>query len=284
MRKINEAGLALIKEFEGLRLRTYRDSVGVLTIGYGHTGSDVRAGETITEPEAEELLRIDLNEAEAAVDEAVNVDLTDNQYAGLIALAFNIGGSAFTRSTLIRKLNAGDYDGAANQFLRWNKGGKPLRVIAGLTRRRKAERKLFLTDESELNGTTEPAPAAEPTVTETVITKTTETEKPKDGGIETTVKEAVTKIAANEQLKTIASEGVTKLAAKATTALTTGGTASATGGALTGKTWLIVLSIVLAVGAIGVVVVLMIHKSSKEKQAAMINSDRERADVKFAKA
>lgn len=128
------------------------------------------------------------------------------------------------------------------------------------------------------NGTVEEAPKA----TSTEIVKTTTVEQTA-AGTETKETTLVEKIAANESVKSIASEGVTKLATRATTALTTGSTASATGGAATGKTWLIILSIVLAVGAIGVVLFLLWHKHSKEKQAAMINSDKDRADIKFVK-
>lgn len=127
----------------------------------------------------------------------------------------------------------------------------------------------------------EPAPVAEPgeTTTEKVITTTT-TETP-DATVEK--KSIISTVIGNEQLKTIASEGVTKLATKATTALTAGSTASATGGSITGKTWLIVLSIVMAVGAIAIVIFVLWHKSNKEKEAARINSDKDRTDVVFEK-
>lgn len=125
----------------------------------------------------------------------------------------------------------------------------------------------------------EPAPIATAT-TETVKT-TVVAETPT--GTKTEETSLVSKIAANEQVKVIASEGVTKLATKATTALGTASTATATGGAATGKTWLIVLSIVLAVGVIAVLLFLLWHKSEKEKQVAVINSDRDRTDVKFTK-
>lgn len=121
------------------------------------------------------------------------------------------------------------------------------------------------------------SPSPKETSTERVITTTT-TATP-----ESTVekKSIVSSVIGSEQLKTIASEGVTKLAARATGAMTTGSTAAATGGAATGKTWLIVLSIVLALGAIGVVLFLLWHKSRKEQQSAVINSDNARADITF---
>jgi lysozyme len=142
MREINEEGLNLIKSFESLRLNVYDDGVGVKTIGYGHA---IRPGEKftkITPAQAEALLRSDLHVAESAVGNGVKVPLSDNQYAALVSLVFNIGAGAFSGSTLLRRLNQRDYAGAANEFLKWNKGGG--RVMAGLTRRRTAERELFL--------------------------------------------------------------------------------------------------------------------------------------------
>lgn len=280
-RRINQSGLKLIEEFEGLRLKAYVDSVGVLTIGYGST-RNVKRGMVITRAEAEERLRDDLSVAEKGVETALTEDVTDNQFAACVSLAFNIGVSAFKKSSIVKFINSGDILLAADRFLLYNKGGG--KVIAGLTRRRKAERALFLTDDEEprtapiKNGTVEPAPKA--TTTETIKTTTVE-ETP--AGTKTEETSLVSKIANSESVKTIASEGVTKLATRATTALTTGSTASATGGAATGKMWLIVLSIVLAVGAIAVVLFLLWHKSSKEKEAARINSDKDRTDVRFAK-
>lgn len=141
MRRINKAGLDLIKSFEGLRLKAYKDSVGVWTIGYGHTRT-ATSGMSISEPEAEALLREDLKDAQGGVDRLVKQQLSDNEYAALVSFVFNLGAGNFSRSTLLKKLNAGDRKGAAEQFLVWNKAGG--QVLAGLTRRRKAERDLFL--------------------------------------------------------------------------------------------------------------------------------------------
>lgn len=135
-----------IKEHEGLGLVAYLDPVGVWTIGYGDTGTDVVKGLTITKEEAEERLRKRLVEFEGYVNRAVKVKLTQNQFDALVSLVYNIGPTNFNDSTLLRKLNAGDYAGAADQFLVWNKGrvdGK-LVVISGLVNRRNAERQLFL--------------------------------------------------------------------------------------------------------------------------------------------
>jgi lysozyme len=138
---ISPEGLALIKEYEGLRLKAYRDAVGVLTIGWGHTGKDVREGMTITQNEAEELLRIDLQKFEAAVKRLVKVQLTQSQFDALVSFTFNLGEYALERSTLLELLNKGQFAAAGDQFGRWvNAGGKPL---PGLVRRRAAEADLF---------------------------------------------------------------------------------------------------------------------------------------------
>ena len=144
MRHINEAGLALVKEFEGCRLTAYPDpgtGGAPWTIGYGST-KGVTPGMTITEEEAERRLRDDLEAAEQCVERSIKgVILTDDEFSACVALSFNIGCGAFSGSTLARKLNAGDREGAALEFRRWsNAGGK---VMAGLVRRRAAEAQLF---------------------------------------------------------------------------------------------------------------------------------------------
>lgn len=131
----------IVAEFEGCVLTAYNCPAGVLTIGYGHTGPDVYPGQTITQQEAIDLLDKDLNRFRQAVVRIVNVSLTENQFAALVSLAFNIGVGAFQKSTLVRKLNASDYEGAANEFKRWNRGGG--QVLRGLVRRRAAEEALF---------------------------------------------------------------------------------------------------------------------------------------------
>lgn len=142
-------GMKLIKHFEGLFLETYVDPVGVDTIGYGHTGEHATPGNKITESDAEKILQEDLVGHEAAVDKHVNVPLEQYQFDALVSFAFNVGNSAFFNSTLRRKLNDGDYEGAADELPRWNKGtvkGKKVE-LPGLTRRRRSERHLFLTGE-----------------------------------------------------------------------------------------------------------------------------------------
>lgn len=146
--KTNDAALALIREFEGLRLEAYPDPAhgwDVPTIGYGHTSAagdpKVTRGMKITAAGALEILKRDLGQYERAVASAVHVPLNENQFGALVSFTFNLGPGNLKSSTLLRKLNAGDYAGAAAEFGRWNKAGG--RVLAGLTRRRAAERALF---------------------------------------------------------------------------------------------------------------------------------------------
>lgn len=138
---LSQKGIDLIKGFEGLRLTSYRDPGGVLTIGYGHTGSDVRSGQTISKARAEELLRHDTGWAQEAVRSAVRVPLSSGQFDALTSFTFNLGAGALRSSTLLKKLNAHDYAGAQKEFGKWvHAGGE---VLAGLVRRRVAEAKMF---------------------------------------------------------------------------------------------------------------------------------------------
>ena len=139
---INGEGFKLLTTFEGCELTAYDDGGGVWTIGYGHTGDDVYPGLTISQTQAEELLRIDLEKFESFVEDAVETQLNDSQFSALVCFCFNVGSGGFGDSTLLRLLNEGNYQGAANQFPVWNKvNGQPW---LGLTRRRLAERALFL--------------------------------------------------------------------------------------------------------------------------------------------
>lgn len=140
--RCNEAGLTLIKRYEGLSLTAYRCPAGVLTVGYGSTGPHVKEGMTVTPGQADALLRKDVRAAEEAVTRMVSIPLTENQFSALVSLVFNIGAGNFRDSTLRARLNAKRYFDAADEFPRWNKaGGRPL---AGLTKRREEERALFL--------------------------------------------------------------------------------------------------------------------------------------------
>jgi len=139
---INTKGLEILKRFEGCKLKAYKDIVGILTIGYGHTGKDVREGQTITQEEAEAILQKDLEKFVHGVKDLVKVSINENQLAALVVFAYNIGLNALSGSTLLKKLNAGDLQGASEQFIRWNKAGG--KEVAGLTNRRNAERDLFV--------------------------------------------------------------------------------------------------------------------------------------------
>ena len=140
--KYSDAGLALTKGFEGLRLSAYQDTAGVWTVGYGHTGPAILAGMTISEADAEALLRADLADAVACVNRAVSGAMTQNQFDAMVDFCFNAGRGNFLQSTLLRKVNLGDFAGAAMQFGLWVHAGGV--VVPGLVRRRKAEAALFL--------------------------------------------------------------------------------------------------------------------------------------------
>lgn len=142
--RTSDKGLKLIQSFEGLRLNAYDDGVGVWTIGYGTTvinGVKVKRGDTCTLEQAKSYMKDDLKRFEAAVNK-VTVPLNQNQFDALVSLSYNIGTGAFSNSTLVKKLNKGDYKGAADQFDVWVKaGGKRMQ---GLVNRRKKEKELFL--------------------------------------------------------------------------------------------------------------------------------------------
>jgi lysozyme len=148
MRRTNAAGIALIKSFEGLNLTAYRCPAGVWTIGYGHT-KGVDDGDIITESQADDLLGADMESAETAVEVRAS-HASDNQFAAMVCLAFNIGNGAFRSSTVLREHLAGNHAKAADAFLMWSeaKVDGVLQPVAGLTRRREAERKLYLTQET----------------------------------------------------------------------------------------------------------------------------------------
>lgn len=136
------AGLLSITAFEGMRTVAYRDPVGIPTICAGHT-KGVRIGQVKTETECQALLREDASEAGSWVGKCTTALVTQAQYDALVSLTFNIGGPAYCRSTLARKLNAGDCQGAADEFPRWVRAkGK---VLPGLVKRRAEERARFLT-------------------------------------------------------------------------------------------------------------------------------------------
>jgi lysozyme len=150
LRQINGEGLKLLQTFEGLYLEAYKDPVGVWTIGWGCT-EGICEGMKITKAQAESMLKKELVQFEAAVAKAVEVEINDNQYSALISFSYNLGVRSLFESTLLKYLNQGNYQEAADQFLVWDKAqiGTRLQVLPGLARRRRAERSLFLSESWE---------------------------------------------------------------------------------------------------------------------------------------
>lgn len=147
--KTGKKGIDLIKMFEKCRLEAYTCPAGKWTIGYGHTGKvdgePIVEGMKITKGKAIILLKYDLERFESAINKYVKVSVTQNQFDALISFSFNVGDGNFIKSTLLKNLNQKDYQGAANELLKWNKGkvnGKKV-VLRGLTKRRRAEFDLF---------------------------------------------------------------------------------------------------------------------------------------------
>lgn len=143
--QLSHNGIANIEDLEGFRNGAYKDAVGIWTIGFGTThinGKPVQEGMLCSRAEGERYLAQDTAAAQTAINQLVKYKLTQNMFDALVSFVYNVGIGAFTTSTLLRKLNNGDFDGAAAEFLRWDKaGGKPL---LGLTKRRTIERARFL--------------------------------------------------------------------------------------------------------------------------------------------
>jgi lysozyme len=140
--KTSDQGLKLLHGREGKRNTAYLDSVGVWTIGYGHTGPDVHAGLAWTDEQVEAAFAKDLERFEDAVNDAVLVDIPQHAFDALVSFAYNVGVTAFKTSTLVRVLNAGDVAGAARQFDRWH-------IPAEITSRRNGEKHQFIGDRFE---------------------------------------------------------------------------------------------------------------------------------------
>jgi lysozyme len=140
-RQINEAGLKLIKDFEGVSLVVYKDIAGHLTVGYGHMDDSMDPAGTITQAQADQYLIEDLASHEDDVSALVKVDVTDNQFAALVSFCYNLGASALKRSTLLKCVNSYNFEDAAKAFAPWDMSGG--RTVEGLTRRRAAEAALF---------------------------------------------------------------------------------------------------------------------------------------------
>ena len=138
--KISQEGIALIKKFEGCELTAYQCSAGVWTIGYGHT-KGIEEGMEITQQEAEDMLVEELHEYENYINDNVTAPLSQNQFDAMVSWVYNLGPANLKASTLLKVLNAGDYDGVPAQIKRWNKAGG--QTLDGLIRRREAEALLF---------------------------------------------------------------------------------------------------------------------------------------------
>lgn len=139
--KTSQKGIDLITKFEGFRARAYKCPAGVWTIGYGHT-KGVKAGQSVTLEGAQDLLRQDLKNFEDWVTKLVKVELTQGQFDALVSFCFNLGPGALDSSTLLKLVNQQKFALAADQFKRWNKAGGV--ELSGLTKRRAAERELFV--------------------------------------------------------------------------------------------------------------------------------------------
>ena len=145
--KISPRGLELIKDFEGFSSTAYLCPAKIPTIGWGNTfyedGRKVKLGDQISKTDALKLLEVVANRDFAdKIFPSIKVKVTQSQFDAMVSLAYNIGAGAFLKSTLLKKVNAGDFAGAGEQFLRWNKAGG--KVVLGLTRRREREKQLFL--------------------------------------------------------------------------------------------------------------------------------------------
>jgi lysozyme len=145
--KINEAGLDIIKHYEGYSSSVYRCPAGRWTIGFGSTWDDKGKPVTKDQPDiseeyGERLLLRELRHTDRAIDRLVTAELTENMYSSLSSFIYNVGSGNFQRSTLRMKLNRGLYDSSADEFPKWRKAGG--RILAGLVRRRVSERELFL--------------------------------------------------------------------------------------------------------------------------------------------
>ena len=143
---ISKEGTALIKKFEGCRLKAYRCSANVLTIGYGHTGG-VQENDVISQPEADKLLEEDIAKFEDYVSDNVIVELNQGQFDALVAWTFNLGPGNLRESTMLKKLNNQEYESVPFEMRRWNKAGG--KTLDGLIRRREAESLLFESKEWE---------------------------------------------------------------------------------------------------------------------------------------
>lgn len=171
-RNVNAEGLKIIKQWEGFKEVAYKDGGGVWTIGYGHTSAagapTVKPGMKITQAEAERILRNDIDSVESSVERLVKVPLNDNQFATLVSFVYNIGATAFAKSTLLKKLNKGDYKSVPSEIMKWvNDNGKR---VQGLVNRRSAEVGLWAKGSFVSSNTQNATPAKKEVLTKENIT------------------------------------------------------------------------------------------------------------------
>lgn len=140
--KINEAGLNIIKQFEGCRLESYQDAVGIWTIGWGHTSPDIKEGLQWTQTQCDDALKKDVANTETKIAQALRVKVSDNMFSALVSFAYNIGVLKTTYSTLFKLTQDSRFTEAVVEFSKWNHAGG--KVLPGLTARREAEAELFM--------------------------------------------------------------------------------------------------------------------------------------------
>jgi lysozyme len=140
--KTSQAGKDFIKSWEKLRLEPYKDAVGIWTAGYGFTGPEVKQGVTWTLKQAEDALQGRIDAIDGILNKVIIPRVTQGQWDAIVSLAYNVGQAALRGSTLIRLVNQRQFNKAADEFLKWNHAGG--KVLPGLTKRRQAERDLFI--------------------------------------------------------------------------------------------------------------------------------------------
>jgi GH24 family phage-related lysozyme (muramidase) len=164
--KMTDEGLELIKTFEGFRARAYRDPVGVWTIGYGHTSMagvpEVRAGMVVSEAEATEILRRDVEMFARGVRQRLTRAVSDAQFSALVSFAYNVGLGAFAKSSVLRAVNAGEFEAVPRRLALWTKAGG--RTLPGLIRRRAAEAALFVSSDGLIDARVPQVPQAKAVV------------------------------------------------------------------------------------------------------------------------
>jgi len=284
--KTTRQGIELIKASEGLRLKPYLDAVGKLTIGYGHLIKQGERFKSLTRDEAEQLFARDLAAHETVVDHLVTIELNDNQFSALVDFTFNLGAERLAGSTLLQKVNAGDFGGASCEFAKWVYGtvnGKK-KKLPGLITRREAERRMFIqavdddeaaeviepTDQALELATSSPAPVAvspEPTSNPGLIAQNSEATGLVAGAVSTPQSPAMQVLADNVNMSKVQS-------------LASGGTFAAV------LAWLrdhpVLIVVVLAVGVLAFLAV-RYEKILLNLVEAKIKADPNKHNIEFVR-